>query len=139
MVKLDLLGIVVDDNKAEFTGNWSEGHGLPNFVGAGYQYSNQVDASVKYTFTPTKAGSYELRLAWHPHENRNTAVACTLPDGKAVSLNQKAPPVGAGSEQGFHTLGTVELKANQPATVVLKSNGQGQVHADALWVVEAGK
>lgn len=134
----DLGGIVVDDSKATMTGKWTKGDGLHGYTGVGYQYTNDASASAKFSFTVPKAGKYELRLAWQPHENRAENVLCEIMGQKAVTLNQKQAPKGAGAEQGYTTIGTYELPAGSPQSVTLQVNGaNGVVHADALWVVEA--
>jgi hypothetical protein len=54
---------------------------------------------------------------------------------KAIEVNmQKAPPL----ENGFISLGTFTLDAEEPVSVVLSTtNAGGHVHADAVHVLEA--
>jgi hypothetical protein len=65
-----LEGLVIDDDAAELTGTWATGHGLRPFIGKGYRYAGQPGASARFAFAVKNTGSYDVRIAWQPHENR---------------------------------------------------------------------
>lgn len=138
--KSDLPGIVIDDTQAKLSGKWSEGTGLHGFIGSGYHYSSDNAATATYNFTVPTTGEYEVRISWQPHENRSAAVACDITPGGSVVLNQREAPKGTDAAKGFTTVGKYRFTAGQESSVVIKANGaKGNVHADAVWIVEAGK
>jgi hypothetical protein len=131
-----LAGLVIDDRDAKRQGTWTEGTGLKGYVGYGYLYSTK--GSVTFEFKAPGSGQFEIRLAYQPHENRGDKVPVLVETGagrKAIEVNmQKAPPL----ENGFISLGTFTLDAEEPVSVVLSTtNAGGHVHADAVQVLEA--
>lgn len=131
-----LAGIVVDDGKAKLTGPWTKGDGLKGFIGEGYRYAApNSGATAEFVFAVPADGDYDVRFAWQPHENRASNAAVSV-NGKPQRLNLKQTP---GGPQGFQSLGTFTLKAGEPQKVVITSEGaDGNLHADAVWVVKAG-
>lgn len=134
-----LAGIVVDDDQAKLTGNWSIGAGIPGFVGAGYRYSNGEKASARFEFTVPSAGSYEVRFLYSPHDNRTAEAKATVvsADGeKAVTVNEKAK---GPLENGAVSLGTFRFDPAKPGAVVVTGGGEGKGHVaiDAVQVVPA--
>jgi hypothetical protein len=134
-VKLD--GIVVDDTQAKFTGEWGSGDGLKGFIGSGYRYAAPgAKATAVFAFKVPSDGRYEVRYAVSPHENRAAAAVCTV-NGAEQKLNLKVAP---SRQDGFESLGTFALKSGAENTVTLSTEGaDGFLHADAVWVVPAGK
>ena len=133
--KLD--GIIIDDTQARTTGKWSEGQGLPGFIGDHYLYAGpKASASISYEFQVKEAGSYEVRLSVQPHENRasNTRVTVQAADGPHPQrINQRQAPPLAG---GFLSLGTFSFQAGQTNRVVIDTDGaDGNVGADAVQVL----
>jgi hypothetical protein len=132
----ELPGIVVDDDQAELTGKWAKGQGLEGFIGGGYRYSSQPDAVARFRFAAKDAGTYDVRVSWQPHENRNTAtdVSLVTPDGaQDVKLDQTKAP----ASKGFQSLGKVKLNAGDEAVVVFRTGGKGNVHIDAVQALKA--
>lgn len=132
-------GVVIDDEQAVLTGKWTQGTGLKGFVGIGYRYStgSAAEAEARFQFTVPKSAKYEVRIAWQPHENRAAAVPCSIETGSStemVTLNQKQAPA---MEKGFTSVGTFPFLAGKSCSVVLSAKGvTGNVHADAVWLVE---
>jgi hypothetical protein len=128
-----LAGVVVDDRQAKFTGSWTEGTGLRGYVGHGYRYSSEADATARFELKIEKPGRYELRYAYQPHENRATqAPIAVRAGGKAtdlkVSLREK-PTIA----EGFASLGVFEAKAAETWVVEVGVKGAGgTVHVDAV-------
>lgn len=132
-----LKGTIIDDREAKKQGNWTEGTGLKGYVAYGYLYS--TNGVVKFDYQAPKAGKYEIRLAYQPHENRGDKVPViveTQAGRKALEINmQKKPPI----ENGFISLGEYPLSAEEPVSVVLSTMGAGgHVHADAVQILEVG-
>lgn len=130
-----LKGLIVDDRDAKQQGIWTEGQGLKGYVGHGYHYSTK--GSITYELKAPKAGTFELRLAYQPHENRGDKVPVlveTQAGRKPLEINmQKAPPI----EDTFISLGEYTLSEEEPLTVVLSTEGAGgHVHADAVQLIE---
>ncbi|MCA9084126.1 MAG: FAD-dependent oxidoreductase [Planctomycetaceae bacterium] len=130
-------GIVIDDRQAERTGDWGSGTGLKGFVGYGYLYSTNANASIRFALTAPKTARYDVRIAWLPHENRGTRVPVIVTiDGKStehqIDMTKPAP-----LKDNFGSLGPVNLTAGQIATIEIKAaNAGGHAHADAVQLVE---
>lgn len=131
-----LPGVVIDDTKAVKTGRWTPGTGLKGYVGFGYLYARHAGATCKFTYKAKTTGTYELRIAYGHHPNRGTKVPVTVTTPKATrttTINMKNP---APLPDGFISVGTVSLKANEQVSVTISFDGAGgTIHADALQVL----
>lgn len=130
-------GIVIDDSKAKLTGKWAGGTGIPGYIGQHYMYAaGKSDATARFEFTVPQAGSYEVRVAYSPHENRATDVPVTVvsADGeKTTKINQQLKPA---LEHGFVSLGTYKFDPAKPGAVVISAKtSQGNVAIDAVQVL----
>ena len=132
-----LPGLVLDDRQAKLTGKWTGGTGLPGYFGNGYQYAGGGSAaSARYEFKIEKAGRYEVRVSYGPHENRatNAPIAIESAEGaKTATINMRtAPPL----PQGFVSVGAFLFEPGKPAAVTIGTTGaNGNVHADAVQLV----
>lgn len=128
----DLPGVVVDDEMAEFTGNWSFGSVIGPFVGAGYRHDGNTDKGAKSARfrADLKPGRYEVRVSYSIAENRasNVPVVVRHAGGEAkVSLDQTK----AGAHAPFATIGTYAFDG--PAVVEVGNAGtKGHVLLDAV-------
>lgn len=129
-----LPGIVVDDEAAKFIGNWEESGAAKSYVGFGYRHDgNTAKGEAKAIFSTKipEAGTYAVRLAYPPNNNRARAVKVTFasPDSLVASVDQtKAPSDGL-----FHHLVTQEFSAGATATVTIVNAGtDGYVVVDAV-------
>ncbi len=133
-----LEGLVIDDEEAELTGSWTKGEGLKPHVAKGYQYTSAKGASAKFSFSVRESGSYEVRIAWQPHENRGSTVPVSVlsADGqKEFTIDQTKKPE---LKNGFHSLGTFKFEAGAEAAVTFRTDGaKGNVHLDCVQVVPA--
>ena len=134
-----LQGIVVDDEAAKFEGHWTESGAAKGYVGFGYRHdSNTSKGEAKAIFTATiqKAGSYSVRLAYPPNNNRasNARVVVSYPGGeKVVMVDQKKSP----SHELFQELGVFEFPSGATATVIVSNeDSDGYVVVDAVQWVE---
>lgn len=133
-----LEGIVVDDEASELKGNWSTKGSLTGYVAEGYRYSSDPQATAGFPFSVTRAGEYEVRVAWQPHENRAKSAAITVysADGKkSVTLDQTLAPTGPN---GFQSIGKYRFDESKNFFVVFQVAGsQGNLQIDAVQIVPA--
>ena len=131
-----LPGLVLDDAQAKLTGKWTAASNpsLQPYVATGYRYRGaKEDGAARYEFTIEKAGDYEVRVSYSPHENRatNTRIAIESADGlKETTINQRnKPPL----PQNFLSLGTFRFAPGKPAVITIGGKpADGNVHADAV-------
>ena len=129
-----LPGIVVDDKDAKKVGEWTLGTGLKGYISYGYLYASpNTNSSIEFEAPVAKAGRYEVRLAYRQHENRGSRVPVTVRSSKAEierTINMQNPPP---LENGFISLGEVELAAGERCVVTVSSKGAGGfAHVDAI-------
>ena len=130
-----LNGIVIDNQAAKLTGQWTSGANLDH-IGPDYAYARGAGHTATFSFTVPADGRYEVRFATAPHENRasNTAITVRSAEGSAaIALNQKKP---ATLERRWVSLGTFRFVAGKPGAVeVNAATADGNVHIDAVQVL----
>lgn len=132
-----LAGIVIDDQAADLSDNWTASTSGAS-VGREYFHDrNAGDGHATASFVAKlKAGRYEVRLSYSHHPNRATNVPVTIEHAggtKAIAVDQRqVPPI----QKLFISLGTYSFRQEKPAVVRL-SNEQtnGYVIADAVQFV----
>jgi len=129
--------VVVDDRQAMVEGSWTEGDGLKGYVAYGYRYA-QADsgATARFELKAPSDGSYELLLAWQPHENRGTAVPVLIetPSGRTTTTLDMTKR--ASLDGSYGSVARLQLNADDPCVVVLGTDKAGGfVHADAVLLV----
>ncbi len=136
----DLPGVVIDDESATLTGDWTRSNSNGKFVANGYQHDgNTHDGQFKARFETKlpKPGTYEVRLSYSPNGNRATNVPVKIIFSKGtatVRINQQITPSIDGLSM---SLGQFEFTADQPAVVELTNTGtDGYVIADAVQWIE---
>ena len=134
-----LGGIVIDDNQATLTGNWTSGEGLKGYVGTCYRYASpRAPASARFEFKVPASGRYEVRFAYQHHENRagNAPVTVFSADGqKTIRVDQKIEPPLPPT---FISLGVFRFEAAKAGAVeVTTDQANGNVHIDAVQVLPA--
>jgi ribulose 1,5-bisphosphate synthetase/thiazole synthase len=133
-----LEGIVIDDEDAELTGNWSKGEGLKPFVGDHYRFASAKGASARFSFAVKESGNYQVQIYWQPHANRaKTAPVSVVSSAgeKTFTVDQSKP---ASGKQGAHSLGTFKFNAGEEAAVIFRTEGAGgNVHLDAVQILPA--
>ncbi len=131
-----LPGIVVDDADAELRGNWGDDGHLTGFVGTGYRYSSDANASAHLRFRVKQTGDYEVRVAWLPHVNLAKALPITVQSAagdRHFTVDQTQPVRGL---DGFESLGTFRFAADEQASVLYRTAGaRGVIHIDAVQAV----
>ncbi|MGC3970908.1 MAG: FAD-dependent oxidoreductase [Pirellulales bacterium] len=131
-----LPGIVVETDKAEVVGSWTEGHTTRGYIGKSYLHDDDADKgkkSVTFTIAVPKAGTYAVRLAYTALSNRatNVPVTVTAADGEhRYTVNQKQKPA---IDETFHSLGKLPFTGEKPAVIKIETTGtNGHVIVDAV-------
>ncbi|MEZ6138552.1 MAG: FAD-dependent oxidoreductase [Pirellulaceae bacterium] len=128
-----LGGLVLDDRQAVKSEGWTEGTGLKGFVGYGYLYSNNQQASIRFEFKQPKTGIYEVRAQYLPHENRASNATLKIQIGDQTTTHRIDMQQAAPLENNFISLGRIEIRDGQDCIVELSAKGaNGHVHADAI-------
>ncbi|MFK7734922.1 MAG: FAD-dependent oxidoreductase, partial [Pirellulaceae bacterium] len=135
-----MAGVVVDDRDAAKEGKWQEGSGLKGYVGWGYLYAPaNSNSKIRFSVKAPKSGSYDLRVAHQPHENRGDRVPVLVQteDGEErFEINMQEP----AKEDGFTSLRVLNLKSGETVLVELSAmNAGGLVHADAIQLLPVSK
>ena len=138
----NLDGIVVDEEEADFVGEWMHSTSNRRWVGKGYHHDlteGKGEKSVTYRFEIPEPGKFEVRLAWSTGSNRATNVPVRIHHGDSetvVTANQQATPNVDGA---FHSLGEFSFPKG-PAQVVIETGGtNGVVIADALQLLRTDR
>ena len=134
-----LTGIVVDDEHAEFVGEWTSSH-AGSAIGSGYRHDgNRRDGSgaAVFPFSVKADGRYEVRLAYAPNPNRATNVQVRVEHAEGTTERmvdqRKAPEI----DGHFVSLGVFRFDKDRPGRVRLSNAGaDGFVIADAVQVLE---
>ena len=140
IVRADSLpGIVVDDDKAEYQGDWTTSNRQPSLIGASYRHDDNKGRGEKNaTFTATipDAGDYEIRLLFAWHENRSSRTKVTVAgagEEKTLLINQREP---AMKDRVPDALGIFRFEAGVKAHVTVSNEGaDGYVVVDGLQIL----
>lgn len=136
-----LPGIVVDDDAAKLTGEWTNSSAAPSYIGNGYRHDGNIRdgaAAARFETKLPKAGQYEVLVAYPPNANRSTTVAVEVHYSggkKTVIVDQKKAP---STSEHFHSVGQFEFSADEPAAVVITNHeSNGYVVIDAVqWLAK---
>ncbi|NNM29641.1 MAG: DUF1549 domain-containing protein, partial [Akkermansiaceae bacterium] len=138
----DLAGLVLDDTRAELTGEWTPSTSVPSYVGAGYIHDNHGKKGEKSAlFRPAipASGEYEVRVSYSsgPNRSANTPVTVGHADGEStVRINQKKP---AKHGRLLHSLGTFRFVAGKKGFIRFDTAGtEGAVIVDAVQLLPPG-
>jgi hypothetical protein len=131
-----LPGLVIDDDRATLTGDWTESSSIGGFVGTGYLHDGDEGKGRKrarFAASVPKAGRYEVRVAYTANPNRASNVPVTIEaaDGtRTVTLNQRVAPT---TDKTFQTLGSFRFEAGRDVAVTISNEGtDGHVIVDAV-------
>ena len=131
-----LKGIVLDDSKAETSGNWTSSSSSKKFVGTGYQHDGNTKdgkASAVFRAKLPESGAYEVRFGYTANKNRSSKVAVTIQHAtgeKTLLINEaETPPI----DGLFISLGVFEFDQQSPASVTISNrDSDGYVVIDAV-------
>jgi hypothetical protein len=132
-----LEGLIVDDREAKKSGTWTEGQGLKGYVGYGYLYASpNSDATCTFEIEAPANGTYEVRIAWLPHENRGSRVPVTVTtphEQKELRIDMRQP---APLKDNFSSLGRFQVRRTDAIVVTVGSqDAGGHAHADAVQLI----
>jgi hypothetical protein len=130
-----LKGVVVDDEAAEWVGDWGASR-AGQYFGAGYHHDkNARDGRAAAVFKPNlpRAGRYEVRFAYPENPNRSTKTLVKVYHAKGADermVNQREKPALDGR---FVSLGTFDFDGGLSAKVEVSNAGaDGYVVVDAV-------
>jgi len=131
-----LPGIVLDDDEAEYVGNWQLSNASHAFVGVAYRHDgneNRGGKSATFTTQVPESGDYQVRLYFTSHTNRSTKTKVTLNQGdleETFYVNQRNPKLVDDLPK---PLGTFTLTAGKDFRLsVFNEGADGIVNVDAL-------
>lgn len=132
----EVPGVVVDDAKAKKVGAWQESQFSQTYIGSGYLHDMNAGKGEKtLTFQPdlTRAGVYEVWLAYSPGGGRSSAVPVSILSADGDSMVRvdmsSAPPI----EGRYVSLGRYRFESNGQGYVMISNEGTtGHVTADAV-------
>jgi len=132
-----LAGIVVDDEQAAYSGDWSHSSAARS-LGIGYRHDSNTDKGAKTaTFRPTvaSAGEHEIFLIYPVNNNRasNVPVTVAVDGGTATTMKVNQKKADANSAA---SLGRFKLAAGKTVTITVSNDGtDGYVIADGVQLV----
>lgn len=134
-----LTGIVIDDTKAEFVGDWTKSNAVGSLVGSSYHHDGNTgrgEKSATFSTKIEKGGTYDIRLIYTSHENRASKAAIILTIGGSkhtLTLNQRHPEVVDGKPR---SLGVFLIQQGTVLDLTLLNRGaDGFVSVDGLQIV----
>ena len=134
-----LKGLVIDDEHAKQTGEWSASSSVGGYVGNAYLHDGNEkkgERSIAFTAEIKHAGVYDVRIAYTANANRATNVPVTIETRAGpvtVKVNQKKQPAIEGA---WHSLGRHELPAGKVTITISNKDTDGHVIADAVQLIE---
>lgn len=138
-----LEGLVLDDEAAELTGEWSRSTNFKPHIGQGYRHDdNRGDgkSTAVFRFRAPKTGEYELRMAYSAHPTRSRQVPVRVKCGTHEQTLQVDQTVPLPPGQPFRPIGRCRLTSDAETTITLSNaNTDGFVILDALQVLPAAE
>lgn len=135
-------GLLLDSDKAKFTGEWTEGSlSNPRGIGDGYRHDDDKDKGAKSArWTPEIAttGEYEIVFHFPAGGNRAKSVPVTVEVDGHSTVVQVDERDEAGN--GIASLGKFQLPKGTGTTVTVSNAGtDGFVVVDGIQIVQAAK
>ncbi|MDA0591422.1 MAG: FAD-dependent oxidoreductase [Planctomycetota bacterium] len=134
-----LTGIVLDDDQAEYQGDWTTSNRQPSPIGASYRHDDNKsrgEKSATFTATIPKAGEYEIRFLFTWHENRSSRTKVTVAgaaEDRTFLINQREP---AMKDRVPNALGIFRFEAGVKTHVTVSNKGaDGYVIVDGLQIL----
>lgn len=130
-----LPGVVIDDEKATFVGEWARSTSVSPYVERGYRHDGNIGHGEKRAVFSArlKPGKYEARLAYTANPNRATNVRVVVEAGASVQeklVNQRRRPP---HKNGFITVARFALESPSEVSVTVRNDqADGHVVVDAV-------
>ncbi len=132
-------GIVLDDDRAEYSGAWVVSGKLTPLVGSSYRHDDRKkksNSAARFTPEIPQAGRYEVRLLYAAASNRarNARVIVRSADGeKTLTIDQREPCLEDGIPRA---LGVFAFAAGKSGSVeICNADADGHVVVDGLQLV----
>jgi hypothetical protein len=135
----DIAGVAIDDTRAEKVGEWKASTFSGSYIGSGYVHDDGKGKGEKsLTFHPElSSGTYEVRFAYAPGENRAASVPVTILSAEGEKIlhvnEQEVPPI----DGRYVSLGQYIFENNQGYVIVSNEGTKGVVTADAVVFIPA--
>jgi hypothetical protein len=133
-------GIVLDDESAEYIGDWTPSSSTLGFVGHGYRHDGNEKAgqkSAKFVFASVKPGKYQLAIAYTAHPNRAMNAPVTTYVGSLRQTKSYVNQRGKPPEVIFAPLCTLKISKSEQISVLIETTGaDGYVVVDAVQLLE---
>ncbi|WDQ16702.1 FAD-dependent oxidoreductase [Rhodopirellula sp. P2] len=136
-----LPGIVLDDSRAELSGNWSGSTNFQPHIETGYIYCGEKDSESKgdgnttasFRFKVPKSGRYEVLMAYSAHESRAKKVPLTVSTGDSQLSFQVDQTIPLPPGEHFRSVATVALSTETESVIrITNADTSGFVIVDAL-------
>jgi hypothetical protein len=133
-------GIVMDDESAAYTGDWTVSTFGDPLYGSSHHDNNEGKGArqARFEIKVPEAGRYEVRLAYCAAPNRASQVPVTIEYSggtQRVTVNQKESLMLGGH---FVSLGTFPFTSDKPSTItVSNADTDGFVSVDAVQLLRA--
>jgi hypothetical protein len=131
-----LGGLVLDDKQALRIGLWSESRAIPGFIGDGYLHDDADPRHGKrlvFRLQAPSAGTFEVRLAYTPHDNRASNVQVivgTIERDRVYTVDERRVP---SIDKLFEPVTKLDLRADQLVVItVTDEKADGYVVVDAI-------
>lgn len=134
-----LSGVVIDDEKIKFSGEWIRSSSLRPFIGSSYHHDGNTGKgmrSAEFPFQVERNGLHEVRVSFLPHGNRAGEVRYEIDTAKGkqiVKLDQRRKSDG---DNLWHSLGSFQFLAEQKYSVkVSNEDTEGFVIVDSARII----
>ena len=134
-----LSGVVIDDEKIKFSGEWIRSSSLRPFIGSSYHHDGNTGKgmrSAEFPFQVERNGLHEVRVSFLPHGNRAGEVRYEIDTAKGkqiVKLDQRRKSDG---DNLWHSLGSFQFLAEQKYSVkVSNEDTEGFVIVDSVRII----
>lgn len=123
-------GIVVDGDRAVLKGAWRNSTSVRGYVGDGYLVGDS--GSAKFLPKNLQPGTYEVRFAYTPFNNRSTKTRVTIEHDHGVEELKVDQTQRPKPSSPFHSLGKFEFAESSGCVTVFAADADGSVIADAV-------
>lgn len=140
-----LPGIILDDEQATLTGDWSRSTNFKPHIGNGYVFSGEKSSdrkgdgksSAMFRFKVSEPGRYQLLMAYSAHETRAKSVPIIVLNGasqQVFTVDQTRP---LPKDHHFRFVGEIQLDHMGETTISVSNEGTvGFVIVDALQLLK---
>lgn len=132
-------GIVLDDESAELSGEWSRSTNFKPHIGRGYRHDDQRgdgQSKAVFRFRAPGSGEYELRMAYSAHETRAREVPVVVKSGSHEKTIKVDQTVALPKGEAFRPIGRCRLDGEVETTItVSNAETDGFVILDAIQVL----